>query len=178
VRWLLVLTLLVAGCGSASGGDGGRDALPGPVPKGVTYASGGGPAAPAFTVSLLDGTRVSSASLWKERPLVVFFFDSWCSRCASQQQTIANVAKRYGDAVAVVGLAGRDTNGTLKPWLSKHGVGYPVAIDPELETWKRYAVLTPPAVVLIGRGGSLLRGWTDGVSERELNRQLQQIVHR
>ncbi len=173
----MIALLALAGCGGG-GGDGGRDTLPGPVPAGVTFTDIRGPAAPPFTLALLDGTRVSGAELWKTRPVVVFFFASWCSRCATQQKALASLAHRWGGAVAFVGIAARDQPGALKPWLSDHDVGYPVGIDSGLAISKRYAIRTPPAVILIGRGGALLRGWPDGVGEDELNRQLQQIVRR
>ena len=100
-------------------------------------------AAPPFSLALLDGTRVQAAATWRTRPVVAFFFASWCSRCATQQQALEPVADADHDVVDFVGVAGQD-----KPGVEGLGGdarrGYPVGIDAGLETWRRYAVRTHP----------------------------------
>jgi peroxiredoxin len=161
-RWLVLLVLL-AGCGS----------------KTVTYAPVDTKAvAPPFSLTLLDGKQLDAAALWKQRPVVVLFFASLCSKCATQQQALAKVLDDYGDAVEVVGIAGQDTPQAVKAWIDKHDVDYPVGIDTDLATWRRYAVRTPPAVVLVAPGGKLFRGWPGGVDPETLKQALDQIVRR
>lgn len=156
--------MLLAGCGSS---------------KPVTYAPVQTSAvAPPFSLKLLDGTTLSSAAAWKSRPVVMLFFASWCSKCATQQKTLSRVMHDYGDAVDVVGIAGQDTPANVKAWTAEHDVKYPVGIDPDLATWRRYAVRTPPAVVLVAPGGKLLRGWPGGVDEQTLRDQLGRLVRR
>jgi peroxiredoxin len=182
VRWLLAVlaALLLAACGGAGHPtDGGKDTLPGPLPSGVTFAAAdGGAAAPPFALKLLDGTRVDSARLWRERPLVLFFFASWCSRCADQQHKLQPLVERYRDVVTFVGLVGPDKAPAVRSWLDTHEVTYPVGIDDGLAIWKPYAVRTPPAVILIGPGGKLLRGWTGGVETGVLQEELERLVRR
>jgi cytochrome c biogenesis protein CcmG/thiol:disulfide interchange protein DsbE len=171
---------LAAGCGGAAlPHDGGRATLPGPLPSGVTFAAGTSTAsAPPFALKLLDGTPVDAAKLWSDRPVVVFFFASWCSRCATQQERLQPLVERYRDVVTFVGVGGQDKAPAVKAWLDAHGVTYPVAIDGALETWRRYAVRQPPAVVLIAPGGKLERGWTGGVATSALDAELRRIVQR
>ena len=178
-RLILVCALLLAGCGGSAAHDGGRDTLPGALPSGVTFAPATSTAsAPPFTLSLLDGTRVDAASLWKQRPVVVFFFASWCSRCATQQEALAPLAEKYRDVVTFVGVGGQDKAPAVKSWLDAHDVTYPVGIDGGLQTWRRYAVRQPPAVILVAPGGKLERGWPGGVSRDVLAGQLERLVRR
>jgi peroxiredoxin len=175
----LALLLLLAGCGGSAVHDGGRDTLPGALPSGVSFAaSTSAAAAPPFSLALLDGTRVDAASLWRQRPVVVFFFASWCSRCATQQEALAPLVDDYRDVVTFVGVGGQDKAPAVKEWLDAHGVTYPVGIDGGMETWRRYAVRTPPAVVLIAPGGKLERGWPGGVARDVLADELARLVQR
>lgn len=178
MRRLLALALvLVAGCGSGGSYDGGRDSLPGPVPDDVSFAPVESTAvAPPFSLKLLDGASLDVATLWRDRPVVVFFTASWCSRCAAQQDVFKPIAERYGDAVGFVGVAGRDKAEALKTWVSEHEVDYPVGIDPDLAIWRRYAVRTPPAVVVVAPGGKLMRGWPGGASAEEIEAALDEVV--
>jgi peroxiredoxin len=178
-RLLVVLALALAGCGGSLPRDGGRDTLPGALPSGVSFApSPSTAAAPPFSLALLDGTRVDGASLWKQRPVVVFFFASWCSRCATQHDALAPLVDDYRDVVTFVGVGGQDKAPAVKSWLDAHDVTYPVGIDGGMETWRSYAVRTPPAVILIAPGGKLERGWPGGVSRDLLADQLARLVKR
>ena len=173
---LAATVLLVAGCGGAAY-DGGRDSLPGPVPDDVTFVPVESTAvAPPFSLKLLDGSSLDVATLWRDRPVVVFFTASWCSRCATQQEDFKPIVERYGDAVGFVGVAGRDKVDALKAWVSDHEVGYPVGIDPDQATWRRYAVRTPPAVIVVAPGGKLIRGWPGGVATEDLELALEAVV--
>jgi peroxiredoxin len=181
-RFVLALLLVVAaGCGgsSSSSHDGGRATLPGPLPSGVTFAPATSTAdAPAFSLKLVDGTPVVASKLWNDRPVVVFFFASWCARCATQQARLAPLVKRYAGVVTFIGVGGQDKPPAVKAWLDAHDVTYPVAIDGGLATWRTYAVRQPPAVVLIAPGGKLERGWTGGVTTDVLDGELKRLVQR
>ena len=61
--------------------------LPGPLPSGVTFAAAtSSAAAPPFSLKLLDGTpRGRGQALDATARSSLFFFASWCSRCADQQ---------------------------------------------------------------------------------------------
>jgi peroxiredoxin len=161
---LLLCLLALAGCGG-----GGSPA--------VSYAPAppDAPPAPPFSLKLLDGKTMQARSLWRSRPAVLFFFSSWCSECATEQKELGRLAERYGDDVAFLGIAGSDKPAPLKSFVGDHEVGYPVGIDPDLAIWKRYAIRTPPAVVLVSRGGRLLRGWPRPVGGA-LERELSQVV--
>jgi peroxiredoxin len=179
-RLAVFAALLLAGCGGADRPtDGGKDTLSRALPSGVTFESSASTAeAPPFALTLLDGTRVDSTRLWRDRPVVLVFFASWCSRCADQQHKLAPLVERYRDVVTFVGLGGQDKAPAVRSWLDTHDVTYPVGIDDGLAIWKRYAVRTPPAVILIGPGGKLLRGWTGGVETDVLDAELGQLVQR
>jgi peroxiredoxin len=179
-RLLVIAAVLLAGCGGAAlPHDGGRATLPGPLPSGVSFAEATTTAeAPPFSLKLLDGTPVEAATLWRDRPVVLFFFASWCSRCAAQQKDLAPLVKRYRGVVTFLGIGGRDKAPAVKAWLDAHDVTYPVGIDDDLGIWRHYAVREPPAVILIAPGGLLERGWTGAVEKDILDGELQRLVER
>jgi hypothetical protein len=50
-------------------------------------------------------------------------------------------------------------------------------VAPE-QVWLNYAAREPPVVVLIARGGKVLRGWPGGVARDVLARRLAELVER
>ncbi|MGH3499599.1 MAG: TlpA family protein disulfide reductase [Nocardioidaceae bacterium] len=190
VLLLTVVTVLASGCQSqgsdpASPTDtantaaarGGAEQLPGPVPDGVRYrsVSRAAPHAPTFRATLLDGTPLRVQKLWAQRPVVLVFFSSWCARCAALQPRYNAVLGDFGDRIAVLGIAGSDSRKGVTRYLKEHRVDYAVALD-DGRIWRSYAVREPPAVVLVGKGGHLLRGWPGGVRPKRLRQAIRHLI--
>ncbi|MGK5739357.1 redoxin domain-containing protein [Micromonospora sp. URMC 103] len=157
---------------------GGASALPGPAPAGLALrpAPSGAPGAPAVTGTLTDGTRVAFADLWAARPVVLVFFSSWCTVCQQRQDALSELARTHRDSVAFVGVATEDTADDLQRYLRDHRVEYPVVVDDDGAIWRSYAVREPPAVVIVAKGGALLRGWPGGVDAAALDARLRELV--
>jgi peroxiredoxin len=150
---------------------GGAAAVPGPAPTdlGLRPAPTDSPPAPAVSGSLTDGSSLALADLWVDRAVVLTFVNSWCTTCAEQQDALSELARDHADRVAFVGVVGGgDDAGDVQEYLRRHGVGYPVLVDEERAIWRSYAVREPPAVVLIARGGVLLRGFPGGIDPADL----------
>ncbi|MBF9134562.1 TlpA family protein disulfide reductase [Plantactinospora sp. S1510] len=183
---LAVAVALVAG-GCTSGGNdpgpaptlaGGAAALPGPVPGGLALrpAPTDSPVAPRVAGTLTDGSPLAVADLWAERPVVLTFFSSWCTTCAQRQDGFSELARGYRDRVVFVGVAGEDEPDGVQAYLREHRVEYPVVLDDTGTIWRSYAVREPPAVVVVAKGGALLRGWPGGVDAAALDGALRELV--
>jgi peroxiredoxin len=175
VKWsrlaALAAAIVLSGCTEAPSAPG---ELPGPVPAGVTFHEppDSAPAAPDFSLDLLDGTVVDITEQWARRPVVLVFFESWCTRCQEQQPGINAVVEQYRDVVLFVGVASQSEPATVEQYVSDHDLAYPVGIDPSGRVAQRYAVAEPPLVALISKDGRLLRGWPEGVTGAELRDQI------
>lgn len=163
----LLLTVLLGACTTTPlvppPMRGGAGTLPGPLPSGVTFrpAPPEAGAAPEFTVPLTDGSKVTAAELWKDRPLVVVFFSSWCAKCDAEQGKLVELATTYKDRVTFLGVNARDTEEDLRGYLDRHQVPYPIGKDDQQQTVGRgYALAEPPLLAVIAPGGKLLKGLT------------------
>ncbi|MEU1587022.1 TlpA disulfide reductase family protein [Micromonospora sp. NPDC005710] len=180
---LLLAAALLVGCSvpepaPAPTPAGGAAALPGPVPADLVLrpAPGTAPAAPAFSGALTDGTPFTAAEVWAQRPVVLTFFSSWCTTCASRQAALSDLARAYRDRVVFVGVAGTDQADEVQDYLRTNRVEYPVVLDDQQTIWRSYAVREPPTVVLVAKGGALLRGWPGGLDAPTLDRRLRELV--
>jgi hypothetical protein len=126
---VLIGCLLAAGCGG--GGAGGSEASAPSAPPPSTNAapstspSEGGrsrslPALLKFEAQTLDGTPFTGANL-AERPLVFWFWAPWCPKCVSEGPAVAKVAKKYGDQVSFVGIAGLDKSKGRRDYIAPNG---------------------------------------------------------
>lgn len=151
----------LAGCAGPSGPTAAelRSAT---VPEGVVYAAvpEGAPPAPDGELVLADGS-IAVSELTADRPVVLFFFESWCGTCAVGQAGLNAAVERYGDAVTFVGVASASEVDAIADYGREHEVAYALARDPGGELARAFAVDEAPFTVLLAEGNRLLRGWPD-----------------
>jgi peroxiredoxin len=175
---VLALALVLAACG---GGDdevaGGAADLPGPAPEGVVYATPPESALPApdFSAELVDGTSVRASELWAKRPVVLVFTASWCERCADLHRAVADAVDEHGDEIALLGIVPEDDAEAARDYADELDLGKPLAAAPE-RVWLNYAAREPPVVVLVSRGGKVVRGWAGDVDREVLERGLGELA--
>ncbi|MEU8263042.1 redoxin domain-containing protein [Micromonospora sp. NPDC048999] len=178
---LLVVALALGGCTGSTGEVVDRPpsaALPGPVPKGVTFVAPptNAPRAPGFTLELLDGTVLDMTEQWDRRPVVLVFLEPWCTLCAEQQREINQLVEDYRDVILFVGVGADSTADRMRQYVRDNEVKHPVGIDATGQIWRKYRVEEPPLVALVTKGGKLLRGWPGGTDT--LRAQLNDLVTR
>jgi thiol-disulfide isomerase/thioredoxin len=174
------LMVLVASTGCAD------DAVPaagspGPVPDGVVFrpATVSPFPAPALRGELLsDDSEADNAELFAGRIAVMSFITSWCGTCQGTQQTLKQLRSTYGDAIALVSVAGdgEDTREDLVGFVRSSGTDWPVVFDPETLTWRNYAISEAPAIGLVDSAGSLVRVWPGGTDAATVSEVLDTLV--
>jgi len=180
VAVLLAVVLGLAACGAEPEPPpaGGAATLPGPVPAGLALrpVPPGTPSAPVFSGTLTDGTGLAAADLWAERPVVLLFFTSWCTTCAERQDALSELARGLRDRVVFVGVVTDDEPAELDTYLRAHRAGFPVVVDADGTISRSYAVREPGAVVLVAKGGALLRGWPGGLDASTLDIRIRELL--
>jgi peroxiredoxin len=174
---VLALLLPLAGCGGDDEVAGGAADLPGPVPAGVEFAQPPASALPApdFAAELVDGTPLRGSELWAERPLLLVFTASYCERCRGIYRAAAEAVDGFDGAAGVVGMVGEDDASAGMEYADDLDLGYPVAVASE-RVWLSYAAREPGLVVLVSRGGKVVRGWPTGVTAAELEAALDKLI--
>lgn len=160
-----VMVLLLGACGGQPGGAGD---LPGPLPEGVTFQRGtSGLAAPNFSADLLDGTAITAAQMWEDRPVVLVFTATWCDRCKEVHREVADVVARHNGAVALLGVLADDDRAAAADYADELRLRHAIAVTDD-RPWLDYAADEPPLVALVAPGGTILRGWPGGVNAATL----------
>ena len=108
---------------------------------------------------------------------MLVFTASWCESCKRVHRAVARAVDRRRDAVALLGIVPEDDREPALDYAAELDLGQPVAVAGE-RVWLDYAAREPPVVVLVSRGGKVLRGWPGGVEASELSRRLQELFAR
>ena len=146
LRWLLVPVLVVPVAWLLFTGFG-RD------PRAVASPLIGR-AAPAWTLTTLDGGTLSSGDL-AGRPYVLNFWASWCvPACIDEHPVLAAAHAEHGEEVVVVGVLYQDDPSDARAFLARYGdAGYPHVIDESGRLAIEYGVTGPPETFFVDAAG-------------------------
>lgn len=121
-----------------------------------------GAVAPTFTLPDLRGEDRSLEDLTAAGPVVLAFFKTSCPTCRLAMPVVAELERRYGDAVPVVGVTQTAADGT-RPWLEEAGFAGLVLDDEQgrYAVSRAYDLDTVPTLVLVeeGRVARVSEGW-------------------
>lgn len=115
--------------------------------------------APLFTLPAGDGAPVRLADLGAGSPVLLAFFKTTCPTCSLAMPVIAELQRRYGDAVPVVGVT-QSTMADTGPWLDEAGFAGPVLDDEQgrFAVSRAYDVQSVPTLVMVEDGQVVATG--------------------
>lgn len=109
--------------------------------------------APLFTLPAGDDAPARMADLVDAGPVLLAFFKTSCPTCRLAMPVIAELERRYGDEIPVVGVTQTKMTDTL-PWVRDLGFAGPV-LDDEQDRYavsRAYDVQYVPTLVLVEDG--------------------------
>jgi peroxiredoxin len=133
-----------------------------PPPPGIIAPARRQPA-PALRVTAFDGSIVTLDE-FRGRPVVVSFFESWCSICQVEQPDLSKVAKQFAGRVGFVGVSNHDTVAAGRAYARRFQVPYPLANDASGKTWARWRVPYQPVTVLVDSQGRIAERFDGGTT--------------
>ena len=138
-------------------------------------------AAPAFTLSQLNGAGEASLSDFEGAPIVVNFWASWCAPCRVEMPHLVVAHERYKDeGVRFIGVAIQDTNEDALAFIEEFDVpvddGYVMVTDPDGEATIDYGVGGLPVTFFIQRDGTVHTRWAGVVNGAILDERIAEII--
>lgn len=108
----------------------------------------------------IDGETVTLAALSDQRPLLVYFWASWCGICRYTTPAVAAMSDRGANVISVALRSGEAQNVT--DYLQAKGYRLPVVNDEKGILSSRWQVGVTPTLVIINKGEvvSSTTGWT------------------
>jgi peroxiredoxin len=143
-------------------------------PRGIVAASRRR-LAPTLRVTAFDGRTVTLGD-FRGRPVVVSFFESWCSICQVEQPDLSQVAAEFAGRVGFVGVSYHDTVAAGRACQRRFKVPYPLANDPSGRTWASWKVPYQPVTILVDKRGRVAERFDGGTTGGTLRVHLAYLV--
>jgi cytochrome c biogenesis protein CcmG/thiol:disulfide interchange protein DsbE len=114
-----------------------------------------GEPAPAFSLTLLDGSQVALRDL-RGQVVVLNFWASWCDPCRREAPDLQQVWEQYQDqGVAFVGITFQDARDASRAFFETFGLTYANGIDERGRISRAYGVVAVPETFIVDRDGTI-----------------------
>lgn len=127
--------------------------LPAPAAVPATAPAIGTPA-PAFALPPLGGGDPAPLSRWRGRPVVLYFWTSWCAHCRQGLPVLQELAGS-ADRLAIVGINILEPGATVQAQVQRSGITFPVLLDQDGAVSRAYGVGAVPAVFFLDAAGNV-----------------------
>jgi len=116
--------------------------------------------APGFSLGSAEGLQVSLAD-FRGRLVYLTFVDLGCYPCRSEIPVLNEVARKYGDTLAVVGVAlSAKSQAEAARAKKEMGIEFPLLFDPSGSVFKTFQVFNIPQGFLVSEKGLILKSYT------------------
>jgi len=123
------------------------------------FAAGAKTAAPDFELTDLGGSPIKLSKYKGQRPVLIYFWATWCSYCVQAKSQIAKLREKIPQSdmeILAINVGGRDSLESLKVYQEGHPVSWPVLYDGSGQVSSSYQVLGIPMYVIVDKEGNIV----------------------
>lgn len=135
-----------------------------------------GAPAPQVTFEMFDGGRRSLSDLYRERPVVVNFWASWCPPCVAEMPDIEQVHQELAGRVNFLGINTQDAEQEAHRLADETGVTYPSAWDRQGEIFEAFGVFGMPSTFFISSEGRIVGRHTGLLTQETLEQKIDELL--
>lgn len=114
----------------------------------------------ALDLIFLDtqGNEVRLRELAENKPLLLYFWATWCKPCRKTQPKVSALAKKYKDQIKVVGInvGGLDSGRDIEKYSSRKKITYTMLLDRADQAVNTYSIYAIPTIILLDESGKIL----------------------
>lgn len=130
--------------------------------------------APDLTIVTLDGRELKLSS-FRNEPLVVNFWASWCVPCKHEAAVLNGAARTYAGRVQFIGVDIQDADVAARAYQAEVMSPYPVG--PAIQgSYSQWGVTAPPETFFIDRQGVVISSILGPVDRQRLEVYMSQLA--
>ena len=115
--------------------------------------------APDFSLQVLGPNErtISLKGYRGNRPVIINFWATWCPPCRAEMPAIQDVYEKYQpEGLVVLAVNQMEPSRVVQPFVSDHGLTFPVLLDEESVAADAYRIRALPTTVFVRKDGTIL----------------------
>ena len=129
--------------------------------------------APDFSLLKLDGSTISLSEFKGKKPLILYFFATWCPNCRRDMPKLSSYYEKYKDQVEVIGINLQENNKTVENFITSRHISFPIALDPFSKVNRIYGIRYTNTHILINKEGEIVRVIPGDIKESDIQSLIQ-----
>lgn len=116
-------------------------------------------AAPDFILKDLNGKKVRLSKVYKEGPVMLSFWSTWCKNCPDEMkhfQRFYDKYKKQGFTVLGISIDDNKTVSKVRPWVMGRRFTFPILFDTKHDAKQLYHVKPVPHSFLVDQKGQIV----------------------
>lgn len=147
-----------------------------PAPHRVRAATIAHPLAPDFTLSDINGAKLSLSD-YKGKVVLLDFWASWCGPCRIEIPWFVEMQEKYrGQGFAVLGVAMQDTPESVNNFYQQFRLNYPVAMGDSRVAALYGGIYGLPTSFVIGRDGRIYSQHSGTTGATIFQKEIEQLL--
>ncbi|MBB5057208.1 peroxiredoxin [Granulicella aggregans] len=127
-----------------------------------------------FTLTDLTGKSWTLSKL-RGKVVMVNFWATWCPPCRKEMPDLDTLAHRFAkQGLVVLSLSDEDDHAKVASYISSHNINYPILLDPDGTTAKKFHVEGIPKTFIFDRSGKVAAQSIDMRTQGQFLAMLQQ----
>ena len=140
------------------------------VPSKVNFA------APELTLTDLNGNSVSLED-YRGQVVLVNLWATWCPPCREEMPTLVSFYERYkSQDFVLIAIDQGETLEDVLPFVADFGLTFPVWMDESSLAGRRFNTISLPSSYVIDRDGRVKLMWLGGISEKNLESYVPDLI--
>lgn len=129
-------------------------------------------AMPAFTLTALDGTLVSSDNL-RGQVLLVNFWATWCPPCRAEMPLLQSVYQAHRErGLVVLAIDVAENPATVEQYARELGLTFPILLDQQIGVSTAFQVNALPTSFFVDRAGVIRASYMGALNRAYIEAQL------
>lgn len=108
-----------------------------------------------FSLPKLGGGTISLSEYRDKKPVVLLFWATWCPNCRRDMPVLDGIYRKYGDSVEIIGIDLNEKEATVRAFIDKNAIGFPIAFDEDGTVGDEYGIQYTNTHVLVGKNGDV-----------------------
>jgi len=134
-----------------------------------------GDKAPEFSLLGLDG-KVHKLSEYRGKPVIVNFWGSFCPECVTEMPAIESQFEKWKGKVDVLGVNLSEDPITVRSFVSNFDVKFPIILDKNKATEKKYGLQAYPTTFFINEEGKIADIFVGGMKEPDVEQRIAKML--
>lgn len=140
------------------------------VPAQVNYP------APELTLIDLAGNSVSLSDHLGS-VVLVNLWATWCPPCKEEMPTLQTFYEKYkADGFVLLAIDQEETLEVVEPFVKEFGLTFPVWLDEDYQAQRVFNTMNLPSSYVIDRNGIVRLMWIGGISKKNLEKYVPNII--